>query len=112
MFDRGERGIGPRVALGRAKTAGRLTRSMAGEDGGIARRHAVGGASGETEMDIEICSPAKAESASIGSLQRVQIGNDVLERLSFLLGDFGHPMDLLEGRDSADHLQHSIGVKR
>ncbi len=49
--------------------------------------------------------------AVFGGLQRVQVADQVAERERFLLGLFGHPIDLFEGRDAADHLQHAVGVK-
>ena len=44
-------------------------------------------------------------------LQRIQIGNDVLEGQFLLLGFLRHAIDLLKGRNAANDLQHSIGVK-
>ena len=47
-----------------------------------------------------------------GDLQRGEVLEHVLERQLFLLGLFGHAVDLLEGRDPADDLEHAVGVKR
>ena len=46
------------------------------------------------------------------SLQRVEIGDDMLERQRLLLGLFRDPIDLLEGGNPANDLEHAIGVKR
>ena len=46
-----------------------------------------------------------------GGLQRVEIVDDMLEGEGFLLCLFGDAIDLFEGRDPADHLQHAISVK-
>jgi hypothetical protein len=44
-------------------------------------------------------------------LERVQIGDDVAHRQVLLFGHLGHSIDLLEGGDPTDHLQHAVGVK-
>ena len=44
-------------------------------------------------------------------LERIQVGNDVLEGQLLLLGFLRHAIDLLKGRNAANDLQHSIGVK-
>ena len=45
-------------------------------------------------------------------LQAVQIFQHIGERDVLAFGLFGHPIDLVKGRDSASRFQHSIGVKR
>lgn len=45
-------------------------------------------------------------------LERVEIGHQVGHGLLLLLGLLGHAVDLFEGRDASDHLEHSVGVKR
>ncbi len=44
--------------------------------------------------------------------QGVQIFDNVVKRCGLLLRLFGHPIDLLEGRDPTDDLEHPVGVKR
>lgn len=47
-----------------------------------------------------------------GDSERIEFLDQVVEREIFLLRLLGYPVNLLEGGDATDDLQHPVGVKR
>ncbi len=57
-------------------------------------------------------SPARVRrSVSIRALEALQVFHDVGQGEVFLLSLFGDSIDLFEGRNSANHFEHAVGVK-
>ena len=100
---------GPKLPPDRGMAAHAPTHSPGGE---TADRWTLGRAAEDGRRMLPDRPLATPNGVAQPALQRVQILDDMMEGQLFLLGPLGHAIDLFEGRDSADHLQHAIGVKR